>query len=70
MTYVQVARALALGESRVLRAYCRAGKVLLPASGVLLEQALVIVEDRRKLAEFERHLLPRREAAPVDAEVA
>ena len=70
MTYVQVARALALSESRVLRAYCRAGKVLVPASGVLLEQALEIVSDVQVLGGFERSLLPRREAAPATKSVA
>lgn len=52
-----------------MRAYCRAGKVLVAPSGPLLDQALVIVSDRRKLAEFEAHLLPRA-TAPAAASVA
>lgn len=62
MTYMEVARALTLQESRVLRCYARAGKVLVAPSGPLLEQALVLVGDVRKLAEFEAHLLPNAKA--------
>lgn len=52
-----------------MRAYAAVGKVLIAPSGPLAEQALVIVSDKRKLAEFEAHLLPRA-TAPATASVA
>lgn len=68
---MQVARALAFGESVAMRGYCRVGRTLLtPAgSGWVFDEALVIVSDRRKLAEFENHLL-KTPKAPVTADVA
>lgn len=80
MSYMQVLRALMYGESRVLRCYARVGRVLIPSSTgghrrhthamPLHDQALEIVSDKRKLAEFERHLLPKTTKAPAHASVA
>jgi hypothetical protein len=68
--FMVAARALAYGESRVLRAYARDGRTMIASSGALLDQALVIASDRRKLAAFENHLLPKTTTSPVTADVA
>ena len=63
--FTLVARALAYGDSRVLRAYARDGRTMIASSGALLDQALVIASGRRKLAEFENHLLPKTTTSDV-----
>jgi hypothetical protein len=77
VTFMQVYKALVYGESRVLRCYARDGRVLIPSSTgghrrhthamPLHDQALEIVSDKRKLAEFERHLLPKTTKPPAHA---
>ena len=70
--YMRVAKAMALGESRAMRCYAKVGKVLIAhGSTALLDEALLIVSSRRKLAEFDAHLLPpKRVSAPDPACVA